>query len=174
MKDLDTSELAYRYSDFAKSSRRSHLHGAKEQTADFSKSAGVELFTPADLGSVFAYDLLIQQHELRELMPGISCADAEPDSLALRAALARYVVKDEGVLAQETARWLYTGGPIPQKLTVYYLPYDKRPQGKTLRGLRKRFYPGDVLTILGVRVMSPDYVRSDLELPQEILAPVIR
>ena len=132
------------------------------------------IFTPQRFGHNVAYQLLVNQKELRELIPGYACADAEPDSIHIRAALLSACTPKEGILAQESALWLYQGGIAPRYFTFFYSPFEKRPQGKHVRGIKKRLYPNEITKVLGISVTTPERTAKDLGLDQEILAPVIR
>lgn len=133
-----------------------------------------KIITPNIVGGEHNYQALKSHRDLREIIPGYSCADAEPDSFVLRVALLKAVSTTNGVVSLNAARWLYEGGSCPLPLEIFYPPYGKRPQGKLVVGRRKRIFQEDITVFFGLRVTSPSRTQKDLELDQAILAPVIR
>lgn len=134
----------------------------------------VILFTHESVGGLVSWRSLIADHEIRELLPGIACADSEPDSLQLRVALALQATHHNGIVARETARWIYEGGKVPYPMEAYYTRYTTRPQGKYVRGIRRRLRNDEFRTVLGLEVTTPQVTAQDLNLDYEILEPVIR
>lgn len=133
-----------------------------------------QIITTALAGGEHNFHMLLVHKDLRLLAPGFACADAEPDGFHLRTALLKAVSNGHGIAALRTAQWLYEGGVTPKNFDFYYLPYQKRPQGKLVHGLRKRIFPGDITEIHGVKATTPRRTQTDLGLNYEILAPVIR
>lgn len=134
----------------------------------------VRIYTPQSVGGRIGWNAMLAAHDLRLLLPEAACADSEPDTIRLRVALALHVGKGTGTIALDSARWIYEGGPIPRQLVAYYAPYAKRPQGKHIRGKRKRVKPQDVQEILGLKITTPHCTSRELALDYEILEPVIR
>lgn len=161
------AERGTRYSEI-----RSHLEAS--ETITHLERNEVRIYTPQNVGGRTNWDALRVGRDIRILLPDIACADAERDSIHMRVALAQHLSKGTGVIAGESARWIYEGGPIPQPLYAYYSPYAKRPQGKHIKGKRRRLKPHEITTVLGLQVTTPQCTASDLQLDYEILEPVIR
>lgn len=116
-----------------------------------------------DLGPPPVVHQLVQERALRPVFNDHYLLGAFTDTMKLRARIAGFFLPTRGVVAAESALWVYLGGLRPNYFTALLTPGSSAPpRSSGIRVIRTALDPTSIAGIEGVPITTKDRTIADL------------
>jgi len=109
-----------------------------------------------DVGGPQAWERLLRDHEIREILPGYGCAFEVNPTQTQRAQAYGNLAGPNAIACASTALWIYLGGTPPRQLYAYYQNYTPKPmRSRLVKAKMRLIYATEINEQASVRLTSP-------------------